>query len=268
MATRCQNKRADGGEAEVVSQRAEASATAHGYDLRIARDLQRGDKRGVADGLAYSSSGANGPRETDLGDFEVSTGRIQTPAEPIMTLRGASVEVDVRRAGRVVVAICLAALAATAVVLFFAGIQKNAQITRLRQHGVAVEVTVSGCLGLMGGSGSNLAGYECKGTFTLAGRRYSDPIPGTVLYPPGARLRAVAVPEDPELLSTPRALATEHTSWRVFILPTVLLVILALLVGAMVMKRGSIGRASAQTPSVGVTQRAEQDELVPAPSNG
>lgn len=268
MATRRQNKSADGGEAEVVSRGAEPSVTAHGYDLRIARGLQRGDKRGVADGLADSSSGGNGSQETDLGDSEVSTGRIETPAEPVMTLRGASVEVDVRRAGRVVVAICLVALAATVIVLFVAGIQKNAQITLLRQHGVAVEVTVSGCLGLMGGSGSNLAGYECKGTFTLAGRRYSEPIPGSVLYSPGTRLQAVAVPEDPALLSTLHALATEHTSWRVFILPTVLLVILGLLVGAMVLKRGSIGRASAQIPSVAATQRAEQDDLVSAPSNG
>ena len=102
-----------------------------------------------------------------------------------MALRGASVEVDARRVGHAVVGICLTALAATVIVLFVAGIQKNAQITRLRRQGVAVEVTVSGCLGLMGGSGSNLAGYECKGTFSLDGHRYSDAIPGSAFYSPG-----------------------------------------------------------------------------------
>jgi hypothetical protein len=42
-------------------------------------------------------------------------------------------------------------------------------------------------------------------------------------------------------------MATQHTSWRVFIFPTVLLVIPGLLVGAVVLKRR---KASAQIPSV------------------
>ncbi|MGA2035977.1 MAG: hypothetical protein ABSH04_00090, partial [Acidimicrobiales bacterium] len=83
----------------------------------------------------------------------MTAGDIDTSGAPIMTLRGASVAVDARRVGRVVVGVCLVALAALVLVLFLAGIQKNAQINRLRKHGVAIDVTVSGCLGLMGGSG-------------------------------------------------------------------------------------------------------------------
>jgi hypothetical protein len=142
------------------------------------------------------------------------------------------------------------ALAATAAVLFIAGVNKNSQITRLRQQGVPVEVTVSGCLGLMGGSGSNLAGHACKGTFALDGHRYSDAIPGSALYSPGTRIRAVTVPADPALLSTPRVLATQRPSVRVFILPTVLLVFLGLLVAAASLKRGRIRGASAQIPGL------------------
>ena len=216
-------------------------------------DRDAATNEGVADGLANDHSGATGSRGTGLGDSEVTTGSIAMPGEPVTTLRGASVEVDARRVGYVVFAICLVALAATVITLFVAGVQKNAQINRLRQQGVPVEVTVSGCLGLMGGSGSNLAGYDCKGTFTLDGHRYSAAIPGNVLYPPGSMLPGVAVPEDPALLSTPSAMATQHTSWRVFILPTVLLVALGLLVGAAVLKRGSIRRASAQIPSAAAT---------------
>ena len=215
--------------------------------FRSPEDCSSATNRGVANELADHGSGATRSQRTGFGDSEVTTGRIGAAGEPVMTLRGASVEVEVRRVEHAVVGACLMALAATVIVLFVAGIQKNAQITRLHKQGVAVEVTVSGCLGLMGGSGSNLAGYECKGTFTLDGHRYSDAIPGSALYSPGTTLRAVAVPEDPTLLSTPRAMATQHTSWRVFICPTVLLVILGLLVGAVVLKRR---KASAQIPPV------------------
>ncbi len=145
-------------------------------------------------------------------------------------------DVDVRRLGRVVGVGALVALAVVAVVLIVAGVHKNAQITDLRRHGVAVRVTVSSCLGLLGGSGSNGAGYACKGTFMFDGNRYTEAIPGTSLYPPGARIAAVAAPGSPPLLSLPRTVEHEHASWRVFILPAVLLVVLVLVVGVLVLR--------------------------------
>jgi len=147
------------------------------------------------------------------------------------------VEVDARRLGRVVGAGCLVALAVLVVVFFVVGANKNAQITDLHRHGVAVSVTVSSCLGLLGGSGSNGAGYACKGTFTLEGHRYTEAIPGNSLYPPGARIPAVVIRGSPPLLSTRRAVESEHASWRVFILPAILLVVLVLLVVAVVLRR-------------------------------
>jgi hypothetical protein len=139
------------------------------------------------------------------------------------------VDVDVRRAARVVVGACLIALAVVTGVLFAAGAGKNAQINLLRQHGVPVTVTVSGCIGLMGGSGSNLAGYSCQGTFLLDGHRHSDDIPGDSLLRPGSTVRGVSASSDPGLLSTVGVLATQHSSWRVFLLPTILLIILVVL---------------------------------------
>jgi len=161
------------------------------------------------------------------------------------------VDVDVRRIGAVAVGACLLALAVVAVVLFAVGAHKNAQITSLRRHGVVVRVTVSGCLGLLGGSGSNAAGYACKGTFTLHGRRYEEAIPGNTLHPPGTRIRAVAVPGNPPLLSTTRAVEIDQASWRVFILPTVLVVVLVLLLVALVVRRRRHGHAGgAKRPSL------------------
>ncbi len=167
-----------------------------------------------------------GPAQPDAG---AATGEAGTEGQPIMRLRGAGVDVDVRRAARVVVAGCLVALAVVTAVLFAAGVGKNAQINLLRQHGVPVTVTVSGCIGLMGGSGSNLAGYSCKGTFLLDGHRQSDAIPGNTFLRPGSTIRGVTVPSDPGLLSTVGILAAEHSSWKVFILPTILLVVLVVL---------------------------------------
>lgn len=174
------------------------------------------------------------------------------PDEALSTLRGAGVDVDVRRLGRVFVAACLVALAVLTAVLFVAGADKNAQITDLHQHGVAVRVTVSSCLGLLGGSGSNGAGYACKGTFTLDGHRYTEAIPGNSLYPPGAKIRAVAVPGSPPLLSTARAVHSERASWRVFVVPTVLLLVLVLGVGFLVLRRRRPARSGdgAAAPSL------------------
>jgi hypothetical protein len=173
----------------------------------------------------------------------VRNGEAAGVSERIGTLRGAGVEADVRRVGRVVVGVCLVALAALVVVLFTAGADKNAQITRLRQHGVRVAVTVSGCLGLLGGSGSNAAGYACHGTFTLDGRRYSEAIPGNTFYRPRATVRAVTDPADPGLLSTAAMVATERPSLTVFILPGTLLALLALLAGVVLRRRRQPSRS-------------------------
>ncbi len=159
------------------------------------------------------------------------------PTEPVGTLRGAGVGVDVRRAGRVVVGVALVTLGALAVVFFVAGFQKNAQITRLHQHGVPVVVTVTGCTGLLGGSGSNPVGYACRGTFSVGGHRYQEAIPGTALHPPGATLRALTVASDPALVTPVRMAALEHPSPNVYVLPAVLTVLVVLSAAALVVRR-------------------------------
>ena len=160
-----------------------------------------------------------------------------TSFEPVSTLRGAGVEVDACRAGRVAAGVCLAALAVSVIALFAAGVHKNAQITGLRTHGVQVKVTVTGCMGLLGGSGSNAAGYTCRGTYTMGGVRYDEVIPGDTLRPPGTTLRGVTVPGDPSLLSTARIVDAEHASWSVFVLPAILLTLLVLVAGTLLLRR-------------------------------
>jgi hypothetical protein len=155
------------------------------------------------------------------------------PDRPISTLRGAGVNFDARRIGQVVGGLVAATLVVLIVVFTVAGAQKNSQITRLHQHGVAVEVTSTGCLGLLGGSGSNGAGYSCRGRYTFAGRTYTQTIPGNKLYAPGSTLKAIIVPGDPSLMSPVGIVANERSSGRVYLLPAILLFGLVLLVGTL-----------------------------------
>jgi hypothetical protein len=162
------------------------------------------------------------------------------------------VQFDGRRVARILVGIVLATLAVLVVAFTVVGIHKNQQIDQLRHNGVPVTFTVTGCLGLLGGSGSNAAGYSCHGTYVLDGHRNSERLPGSVFHAPGARIKAVAVPGDPALVSPVSIVDTEHSSGSVFILPAVLLAILVLMVGGLWLRRrrrGRDGRDGAAAPA-------------------
>ncbi|MGH9018600.1 MAG: hypothetical protein ACRDY1_12695 [Acidimicrobiales bacterium] len=152
-------------------------------------------------------------------------------------------DVDVRRVGRLAVALVLVAVAATSVALFVAGAHRNDQIDQLHGDGRPVAIHITGCLGLLGGSGSNAAGYSCHGTLTFDGRRYSEAIPGDALHQPGQMLRGVAVAGDPPLIDTAAHLATEQASDRVFILPAVLLALVVVALAGLALRRRSPGPA-------------------------
>jgi hypothetical protein len=161
----------------------------------------------------------------------------EEPDRPVTTLRGAGVDVDPRRAGQLVLGVVLVALAVVAVVLLVAGIQKNAQADALQHHGVPVNVTVAGCSGLLGGSGSNAAGYRCKGSYTFEGRHYQRDIPGNSLFAAGTVIRGVTTPGDPGLLSTPAMVDDQPASWRVYLAPAILFAVLAVAVVTVVLLR-------------------------------
>jgi hypothetical protein len=195
----------------------------------------------------HTAPGQTGSAATETASNEGASGRGPAPDEHLMTLRGASVEVDVRRVGPVVVALGLVTLAVFVVVLFVAGFQRNTNITLLRQHGVPVEVTMSGCRGLMGGSGSNAVGYSCRGTFTFEGHRYDEAIPGNALHATGSKLEALTVAGHPGLVSTASALAAEQASDGVFLVPTILLALLVIAVAGLALRRQRSLRKAADT---------------------
>jgi hypothetical protein len=174
--------------------------------------------------IASEPTSAEGPSGAPVG----TPSDAEDPDRPVTTLRGAGVDVDPRRAGQLVLGVVLVALAVVAVVLLVAGIQKNAQADALQHHGVAVDVRVTGCSGLLGGSGSNAAGYRCQGSYTFDGRHYQRDIPGNSLFAAGTVIRGVTTPGNPGLLSTPAMVDAQPASWRVYLAPAILFAVLAI----------------------------------------
>jgi hypothetical protein len=164
----------------------------------------------------------------------VTTGNVNTPDDGIGYVRGGGVEIDRRRAGRVVLVCCVVVLVGSLIGFTAAALSSNARMSRLKAHGVPVEVTVTSCIALSSGTGETVTGYTCRGSFTLDGRRYTDVIGGTTLpHRVGQTLRGVSDPQDPALLSTARAVAVARPAWQAFIVPAITLVVL-ILVGVLV----------------------------------
>ncbi|HEY5437469.1 MAG TPA: hypothetical protein VIJ99_01050 [Acidimicrobiales bacterium] len=161
----------------------------------------------------------------------------QPSRQTISRLRGAPVDVDTGRVARVGVALLMAALATLVVTLFIAGARQNSQITSLQRNGVFVNVRVDACAGELGGSGSNASAYHCAGTFELGGRSYDVTIPGHSLRPTGSTVRVIAASSDPRLIATRSQMLSEHASAKVFLLPTVLLVVVLAVTGLLLVRR-------------------------------
>jgi hypothetical protein len=156
---------------------------------------------------------------------------------PVGTLRGAGVQVDGARAARVALTLGLATLIVVGIVFLIAGYRKNAQVDELRSGTVPVPVTVVHCLGLMGGSGSNAAGYECTGTYVVHGHTYVEGIPGSTYYASGTVVPGVVPTHDPGLLSTPSAVASSHASASLYVVAALLLATAAGIIAWLALRR-------------------------------
>jgi hypothetical protein len=157
--------------------------------------------------------------------------------QPVGTLRGAGVNVDTRVAARVAVVLGLSAIAVVAIVLFVAGHQKNAQISSLQTHGVPIDAKVTGCIGLLGGSGSNGAGYDCTVTYVYGGQHYAEGAPGNDrVLSTGSTIKGVIASDDPALFSTPRTIAGERASAGVYLVPSILAGVFVVLSAVLVVR--------------------------------
>jgi hypothetical protein len=146
----------------------------------------------------------------------------------VAALRGAGVQVDAARVGHLAAILGLVAVMVVAAVLLAAGAKKNSQIDSLKRADVVpVDLTVTKCLALIGGTGQSPAGYECTGTYDVRGTTYSEGVPGSVQRAVGSTVHGIVAAGDPALFSTPQAVASEQASAVRVVVPAVVLVLAA-----------------------------------------
>jgi hypothetical protein len=120
---------------------------------------------------------------------------------------------------RVIVIAVLLALVAITIALTISAAHENARVDTVRHRGVPVQVTVTGCQGISSGVGMGIEYWECRGTYSLAGRSYNEVIGGSrARLATGQVVPAVAVPGQPRLLSA----AGSHSDWKPYLAPIVL----------------------------------------------
>ena len=148
-------------------------------------------------------------------------GSDEEPTDPdrVGALRGAGVQVDAARIKYLAAVLGLVVVVAVAGVLLVARIRKNSQIDALKANAVPVELTVTHCQALIGGTGSSPAGFECTGTYVYEGHHYSEGVPGTEMLPVGTTVHGIVASGDPGLFSTFATVASEHTSMARVVLP-------------------------------------------------
>jgi hypothetical protein len=151
------------------------------------------------------------------------------------------------------IAVVMASLAVLSVVLFAVGADRNSQIDSLKQHGRVLSGRVTGCLGLLGGSGSNDAGYDCSVEYTVTGHHNVENLPDTIFRRPGSVVPAVIIPSGPALIDTATDVTAESASSGVFILPTVVLIALLLGAGTLIVRRRPKSTRSSTGPVVPIS---------------
>jgi hypothetical protein len=115
----------------------------------------------------------------------------------------------------VIVAMCLLILFATGLAFAVERARDDARITKLKHHGVAVEATVTRCLGILSGTGVTEVGFTCHVRYVVAGQVHTATLHGTTaLYRDGATVPAVTLRQQPSPVYTAAYVRSADTSWR------------------------------------------------------
>jgi hypothetical protein len=156
---------------------------------------------------------------------------------------GAGLAVSRRQVLLICLALLVIGLLALTVVLVTETAHDNARHRRLQTHGVAVQVTVTSCVGTATGTGITVNGFTCEGSFSLDGRRHVDQIRGTsALLSRGRVIAGITDPSSPGTLLTAHAVRRAVPSWHSYIGPVIpggiaAVVVAAGLVGARIGRR-------------------------------
>ena len=170
-------------------------------------------------------------------------------------LRGPAAAGDLTKATPWIALIVGVLLVVIAVVVFLGGQSANSAAKRIATSGIRVEATVTNCVGNLGGSGSNGAGYTCTATYKIDASHYSSVVQALSTYhDPGTVISVTADPLHPSSITLTGAVGTGHAS-KVPLIVALLLLLAGLVLGTLGVLRlthrrqssGGIG-SDAETP--------------------
>ena len=148
----------------------------------------------------------------------------------IASLRGASAGSIGRTFWLGAAALGLAVFAAVLMVSMVSAFNDNARIERMKAHGIPVTVIVTTCNGNLGGSGSNGAGYTCRGAYRVGGTTFHEVIGSMATFAAsGTAVRAVADPSNHGTIALSSAVKTSKASPWAFVPPGALAVLVIIL---------------------------------------
>jgi hypothetical protein len=142
-------------------------------------------------------------------------------------LRGATGAAIGRRFWLIVGALSLLVFAAFIVVSFLSAANDNARIDRLQSHGIPVTITVTNCIGNIGGSGSNVSGYTCHGEYSVDSTTYHEIIGSmSTLATGGTKVQGVADPSHHSTVELLSAVRKSSASSNRYVTPGLMSVVL------------------------------------------
>ena len=149
---------------------------------------------------------------------------VGTTPDDASYLRGVRVaDVDTGRVVRVLVAVVLIGLIVLAGVLTVSATSQNSRLGKLRDQGVPVAMTVTGCLAISSGIGMSVEYWDCRGSYTLGGHPYNEVIGGSRTHlRDGEVVEAVAVPGHPALVSLATSVSQRRSSFAPYVTPIIL----------------------------------------------
>jgi len=148
----------------------------------------------------------------------------------VNSLRGASAGSIGRTFWLGAAALGLVVFTAVLVVSLVSAFNGNARIERMKAHGIPVTVTVTTCNGNLGGSGSNGAGYTCRGTYRVDGTTFHEVIGSMATFAgSGTAVQAVADPSNHGTIKLSSAVKASNASPWAFVPPGALAVVLIIL---------------------------------------
>ncbi len=144
--------------------------------------------------------------------------------DQVAPLRGAASKSLQRRSWYLLGALGLVAFAVVIAVAFASVVNHNASVSRLKNGGIHVTVIVESCLGNIGGSGSNSAGFTCHGHYRIGNTPFHELIGSLTTYvAPGTSVQGVVDPAQPSKVVLASAVRRSNPSEAAFIAPVILL---------------------------------------------